>query len=72
MILAVGGIEYGQQLKGKSAEFKAKGFTVKEQEKSIHDKESVRFATEVIVVSGWERRILEDVLRLDFESMPGK
>ena len=52
--------------------FRNLGFFVKTGEKSIHSKESIRFAEEVLKVGPWHKRVLEEGLKLEFEKEPGK
>jgi hypothetical protein len=43
------------------------GFTFKEGETSIHDAESIRFATEILKVGQWHENILRNGLSLDLK-----
>ena len=47
--------------------FSKAGFTVKEGEKSIHDAESICFATEILKVGQWHENILRNGLSLDLK-----
>lgn len=57
-------------LQKKLDEYEAAGFIVKEGEKSIHDKESIRFMREVIGAGKWQLRVLEQGLSLDLKRIP--
>jgi Reverse transcriptase (RNA-dependent DNA polymerase) len=53
-------------------DFKKRGFILKEGHKSIHDTDSIRFSTEVIGISDWNRDVLENGLKLEFKQEVGK
>jgi hypothetical protein len=63
----------GEKLEELLQDFKKQGFCLEEGTKlSIHAEESRRFMREVIGASQWQESILEEGLRVEFTSEPGK
>ena len=52
--------------------YKEQGYVKQEGEKSIHSRDSIRFSTEVVGIGDWQRKVLEQGLKLEFEKEPGK
>jgi hypothetical protein len=59
-------------LKTKLKEFEEAGFSVRKEEKSIHEPESIQFMCDVIKAGKWQMNVLENGLSLDMKEIPCK